>query len=124
MSNENVITASVVDDEKVIASTVAMILNMSGFNASDYSSAQDALVAAAELGPPQLLITDVSMPGMNGIDLAIQFKALYPTCKVLLFSGQASTSDLLEMARNDGHDFKVLAKPVHPKELLAAITKL
>jgi hypothetical protein len=42
-------------------------------------------------------------------------------CKVLLISGQAETSDLLESAREAGRNFTVLAKPVHPTELLAAI---
>ena len=59
------------------------------------------------------------MPGMNGIEMAIQIRQRYPACKVLLFSGQAATADLLEEARQSGYDFELLAKPVHPTELLA-----
>jgi DNA-binding NtrC family response regulator len=117
------ITVFIVDDETVISSTRAMILSQSGFKATAFFSAE-AAIAAAESGCPQLLITDVAMPGMNGIDLAIRFETLCPKCKVLLFAGQASTGDLLAMARNQGHDFAVLAKPVHPRDLLAAIRKL
>ncbi len=59
------------------------------------------------------------MPGMSGIDLAIQIKEQYPNCKVLLFSGLASTAGLLDEARRQGHDFEILAKPIHPSDLLA-----
>jgi hypothetical protein len=43
---------------------------------------------------------------------------LLPGIKVLLFSGQAATADLLEKARANGHEFEILAKPVHPQDLL------
>jgi len=70
---------------------------------------------------PDLVIADVVMPGLSGIDLAVRLKELCPTCKVLLLSGQAKTADLLEAARGQGHDFAVLAKPIHPTDLLARI---
>jgi CheY-like chemotaxis protein len=110
----------VVDDEPVISSTLALILNSSGFRATAFTSAAEA-IKAVESTCPDLLITDVSMPGMNGVDLAIQFRALCPDCKILLFSGHFATGQLLENARIRGYDFHILAKPVHPKDLLAAI---
>jgi CheY-like chemotaxis protein len=116
-------TVFVVDDLPVIVMTVVAILNESGFNATGFNGGADAL-QAAETGCPDLLITDVSMPGMTGIELAIRFRSLYPTCKIVLFSGHAATGDLLETAKSQGHDFMILAKPIHPKDLLAAITKL
>jgi CheY-like chemotaxis protein len=120
MPNGPLPTVFVVDDEPVIASTVAEILNMSGFNAADFNDAADAL-QAAETGCPDLLITDVSMRGMNGIELAIRFGSAYPNCKILLFSGHTASGGLLDAAKGQGHHFTILAKPVHPKELLAAI---
>ena len=51
------------------------------------------------------------MPQLNGVDLGAQFKAIHPECKVLLFSGQASTADLLEKAQHKGQKFEILAKP-------------
>jgi CheY-like chemotaxis protein len=61
------------------------------------------------------------MPGMTGVELAIQFKQSQPECKILLFSGQAATSDLLRKAREQGYEFELLAKPVHPADLLARL---
>jgi CheY-like chemotaxis protein len=113
----------VVDDEQVIASTLAAILIMHGYSATFFTSALAAL-AAARSEAPDLLISDVAMPGLSGIDLAIQMKAQYPECKILLFSGQAATLDLLEDARNQGHSFQLLEKPVHPSVMLSSIGAL
>jgi DNA-binding NtrC family response regulator len=110
----------VVDDERIIASTLAAILNNSGFQATAFFCAEEA-ICAVESGAPNLLITDVDQPGMNGIELAVRFKTLCPDCKISLFSGQASTNDLLDSATLEGHQFELLAKPLHPRDLLAAI---
>ena len=61
------------------------------------------------------------MPDMNGIEAAIHIRGFLPACKILLFSGQAATADLLENARARGHEFEILAKPVHPQDLLAKL---
>jgi CheY-like chemotaxis protein len=58
---------------------------------------------------------------MTGAELAIHFRKIQPDCKVLLFSGQAATADLLEAARKSGYDFYLLSKPVHPTDLLAKL---
>lgn len=113
----------VVDDEPTIASTLGMILNSSGFSATVFTDPM-AAVRAAESKCPDFLITDVVMPKLNGIDLGVQFKAIFPDCRILLFSGQAATADLMESARKNGHNFNLLTKPVHPKDLLAAIGAL
>jgi DNA-binding response OmpR family regulator len=113
----------VVDDEYVIASTLAVILNRNGFSARCFTRPLEALTAA-QSDAPDLLISDVAMPGLSGIDLAIQIRARHPGCRILLFSGHAATLDLLEGARDQGHDFHLLLKPVHPSELLAELATL
>lgn len=110
----------VVDDEVVIASTLATILQRNGFDAASYTHPLEAL-KAARASAPDLLISDVMMPELSGIDLAILIKQICPDCKVLLFSGQAATANLLAVARQQGHDFELLLKPIHPAEFLQKI---
>ena len=110
----------VVDDEQVIANTLAMILNQSGFEARAVYSGEKA-VETASTYQPDMLITDVIMADLNGIDAAIRIRALLPKIKILLFSGQAATADLLEKARMQGYEFEILAKPVHPQDLLSKL---
>ncbi len=112
----------IVDDEKVIADTLSIILSKSGFNTYAAYDGPSALALALQF-VPELLISDVVMPGMSGIDLAISLSSALPQCKVLLFSGQAATVDLLEEARRSGHNFTTLAKPVHPTDLLKRISE-
>ena len=110
----------VADDEQVIANTLAIILNQAGFDARAVYSGEKALEELNSF-KPDMLISDVLMTGMTGIEVAIETRKKLPTCKVLLFSGQAATADLLERARTQGHEFDILAKPVHPTDLLAKL---
>ncbi|HEX3473298.1 MAG TPA: response regulator [Silvibacterium sp.] len=110
----------VADDERVIADTLAIILNQSGFEATAVYTGEKAVEMARSLRP-DMLISDVIMTDLNGIDAAIKIRELLPECKILLFSGQAATADLLDRARGQGHEFEILAKPVHPQDLLARL---
>ena len=110
----------VVDDEAVIASSLAAMLQMNGFSARFFTSPLEA-VAAARAESPDLVISDVAMPGISGIDLAIQMRVQSPNYKIVLFSGQAATLDLLEAARAQGYDFRLLQKPVHPSQFISEI---
>ena len=110
----------VADDERVIADTLAIILNQSGFDATAVYTGEKAVEIARSL-KPDMLISDVIMTDLNGIDAAIRIREMLPACKILLFSGQAATADLLDRARNQGHEFEILAKPVHPQDLLARL---
>lgn len=110
----------VVDDERVIADTLAIILNQHGYEASAVYTGTAAVERARSVRP-DLVISDVIMPDMNGIEAAIAIRKFHPGCKILLFSGQAATADLLENARAHGHEFEILAKPVHPQDLLSKL---
>jgi CheY-like chemotaxis protein len=112
-----------VDDEILIADTLATIFFSYGFETRAVYSAEQALELFSDW-LPNLAMIDVQLPGMNGIDLAIHLKAAYPDCRLALFSGQASTSDLLEVARKNGHSFNIIAKPAHPDQLLAQASHL
>jgi CheY-like chemotaxis protein len=120
MSNQGSTHVFVVDDEPIIASTLATILRLQGFSAEYFTDPVEALRSAGEHAPT-LLISDVVMPGMSGIELAMQFKSLCPGCRILLFSGRAATADFLEGSTLLEQEFQVLQKPIHPADLLAAI---
>jgi DNA-binding NtrC family response regulator len=109
-----------VDDEPAIASTLELILNAAGFSAASFTNPLEAL-RSAETQCPDFLLSDVMMPQLNGIDLGVQFKAIYPRCRIKLLSGQIATGALMGDARKKGHSFELLAKPIHPKDLLDVI---
>jgi DNA-binding NtrC family response regulator len=113
----------VLDDEQVIANTLALILNRSGFEARAVYTAEAAIQSAREISP-DVLISDVIMDGSTGIDAAIRISEMAPNCHVILFSGQAATADLLERAKAGGHRFELIIKPVHPRALLERLKQI
>lgn len=110
----------VVDDERPLADTLKAIFKRAGYNCSAVYSAVEALVVLGEMRP-DLIISDVMMPVMNGIDFAIQAGKLYPGIKIILISGHAGTQDLIEAALGDLRSLELLAKPIRPEELLSRV---
>lgn len=109
----------IVDDAPVISDTLLKIFTNAGYDARAVYSAEEAIALVRTTHwIPQFTLVDVQLPGMNGVDLAILLKAECPHCTISLFSGHATTSDLLEAAAKKGHVFEVVAKPVHPEHLL------
>ncbi len=113
----------IIDDEPLIADTLARILNLSGFTAHAVYNGDEAL-AALDWHCPEIVLTDVRMPGRNGIETAVSIRAQCPHIRVVLFSGQAGTSELIERARRDGHGFELWPKPLHPRELIRRLQAL
>jgi CheY-like chemotaxis protein len=113
----------VVDDERVIADTMAEILEGAGFQVATAYDGWNALQVAGILQPDYLL-SDVLMPKMNGVDLAIAIQKMYPTARILLFSGQAGITEILRIAQNQGFQFELIAKPIHPLSLIARLKEL
>ncbi len=111
----------IVDDEQTIANTLAMVFKIKGHEALAVYSAESA-VAAIETFEPDVVLSDVIMGKMTGVDLAIYLSRARPDCKVILFSGQTATADVLAEASRKGHDFRLLAKPIHPEKLLEEVT--
>lgn len=110
----------VIDDESLIAETVVEILKGEGFEAMSVSSGSSA-VELAKTVKPAVVLSDVMMPGLNGIETGIKIREIIPNCKIILFSGQAATVNLLEEARRRGHNFDILAKPIKPQHLINVI---
>jgi CheY-like chemotaxis protein len=110
----------VADDEPLVGSTLAEILESEGYDVVSVSDGLAALETVRAL-QPDILLTDVMMPGMNGIEVAKSIRASLPQCRIVLLSGQAATGELLERARSEGHEFEILTKPIHPGMLLSIL---
>ena len=110
----------VVDDEPLIAQTVTAILNANGFEAMEATTAEYALQVARSF-QPDIVLSDVLMPGMTGVDLGVRLSTELPEARILLFSGQAATSELMRKAEEQGYHFELFPKPIHPDDLIARL---
>ena len=107
----------VVDDEKVIADTIVQILNKNGFIAEAAYGGEEA-IDKAKRACPELVLSDVLMPEIDGVEAAIAIRERCPDTRIILFSGQAATVEILARAREHGHTFELLPKPIHPTQLI------
>ena len=107
----------VVDDERVIADSLTAILNHSGFDAIAKYGGVDA-IEFLQQECPDIVLSDVVMPDLNGLDVADAARTNCPGTRIVLISGNAATPNLLEHALPDGAPFELLAKPIHPSHLL------
>jgi DNA-binding response OmpR family regulator len=120
--NENEVSLRifVVDDEEMIATTTSHILQMEGFQAIPFTDPRLLLECCLE-SPPDLVISDIIMPHMDGFQLAESLRETLPRCRVILFTGQAGAAELRGLAFDQGHELEVLSKPLHPRELIAKV---
>lgn len=107
----------VVDDEQLIADTIVQILNRNGFIAEAAYSGEQA-IECAKRTCPELILSDVLMPNIDGVEAAIQISQHCPDTRIVLFSGQAATLEILSRARERGYNFELLPKPIHPTQLI------
>ena len=110
----------VVDDEHLITDTICAILNENGFDAMGAYSGSDA-ISAARKQRPDIVLSDVLMPRMSGVELGIQLRSEFPDIKIFLFSGQAATTAMIHRAEAEGHYFELFPKPIHPEELISRL---
>src|SRR6202023_42312 len=107
----------VVDDEPSIADSLAEILELAGYSVVRAYSGQEAIARTSD-DCPNVLLSYVLMPGLNGFELALQIKRKCPNCRLLLFSGQAATAMLAQdfgpAFTSLGYRFELLPKPLHP----------
>ena len=110
-------TVLLVDDEPLIVDTLTEVLEDAGFLVLPAYDGWTALQKVAHRRPDYLL-SDVLMPKMNGVELAIAIQTMYPSTRITLFSGQAGISDILLDGQRRGFKFELLAKPVHPLKII------
>jgi CheY-like chemotaxis protein len=113
----------IVDDERWTSDTLATIFGIAGYEARPAYSAEEAL-EIINSWQPALVILDVVLPRMNGIDLAIDLAGRCPACQILLFSGNPTTAQMARAAAQAGHPFEILEKPVHPDLMLERASHL
>lgn len=113
----------VVDDNETVARTLALLLQQSGYNAVSAGNGSDALDVASGIAV-DVAICDIQLPGIDGLQTAVELCKRLPNCKIILISGQPESTELFERAVEQGLHFPVLAKPVPPAELLGLIQEL
>lgn len=113
----------IADDEQLVADTLQLIFSQDGYEVAVAYGGKTAVEKAGQF-IPQLFLCDVMMPDMNGVEVAIQVRAILPGCRILLFSGHAGVDDLLRDAGLRGHQFELLLKPIYPAELLEHLRSL
>jgi CheY-like chemotaxis protein len=110
-------TVLLVDDEPLIVDTLTEILEGAGFFVLPAYDGWIALEKVAHYRPDYLL-SDVLMPKMNGVELAMAVRKMYPSTRIMLFSGQAGISDILLDGQKQGFEFELIAKPLHPFKVI------
>ncbi len=111
-----------VDDELGVLKAVTMILRAFGYQVTDFSDPIAALDFLKSGEKCDLVITDLRMPNIDGVQLVIQAKALNKTRPCIMVSGHASQEEV-EAAQKAGID-GFLAKPFNPLELKSLIEKV
>ena len=111
----------IVDDESTTSETLAFIFARHGYEARYALSAEEAIQVTAEWAPEFALI-DVMLPGMDGVALAIAICSKHQGCRILLFTGDMGTAELLMSEKN--RCFQILAKPISPAVLLETAKRL
>lgn len=112
----------IVDDQVALADTLRQILERHGYECAMAHTGNQALDKLTSFYP-DLVLSDVIMPGMDGIEFARVAQNVLPGCPILLCSGNATTQELIENAEADGESVIVLPKPIAPRDLLAQISR-
>ena len=115
-------TLLVVDDDPTVRDLETEVLRMQGYNVLAAGSAAEALRVAASTATIHLLITDLMMPEVDGLELTRRFRKLHPKTPVLMVSGSLPMLHARSEADLDHFDF--LAKPFQLNELLQKVRKL
>lgn len=117
MANERIL---VVDDETDLAVSCQRLLVSKGYETSTAANGEEALERIQER-EPHLLITDLRMPGMNGMQLLEQVKALYPEMQVVMMTAYSTIEDAVGAMRMGAADF--VPKPFTPDHLAIVVEK-
>ena len=105
----------VVDDEHIIADTLTEILNSHGFEAKALYSGEAAVEEVRDFRP-QIVLSDVQMGGIDGVEAAMRIRRLYPECRIILFTASPVRHSI--HVEIDRLGFEFIERPLHPREVL------
>jgi CheY-like chemotaxis protein len=118
--SEHSIKILIVEDEAVVLHTLDLILKQHGYSTRGVRSGTES-ISIAQTFCPDILLCDINLPDIDGIQVALTVKKTLPDVQVLLLSGEISSAELLDEANRQGHYFEVLAKPAEPRHLLRVL---
>jgi DNA-binding response OmpR family regulator len=104
-----------VDDEEEFVTTLAERLELRGIQARSVTDGEIAL-QMIETDPPRIVILDVMMPGLGGLEVLKRIKAQNPQIHVILLTGRGSTKEGIEGMQLGAFDY--LMKPINIEELI------
>ncbi len=110
----------VVEDEAVVLQTLQLILKQHGYEVRGARDGAEALKIAPEFSP-NILLCDINLPDTDGIQVSLDIKKAHPECRIVLLSGEITSTELLDDAERHGYRFEVLAKPTEPQHLLRVL---
>ena len=111
-------TVLVVDDDKVLADTLADILRKHGYKPVALYSGEEALELAQRFRP-DVVLSDIRLSGLDGIETASRIRAMHPDCRVILFTAHPVSAAMRHMIHRLG--FVLLQRPLRPEDVLTAL---
>ena len=114
----------VVDDDRLVADTLALIFEKSGFDARAAYNADEALEKAREF-VPDLLLCDVTMPGRDGLALVCDITEELPSCRIIVLTAfYSNLKSVREQSNKLPRPLGIMTKPCQPSELLREAASL
>lgn len=110
----------IVDDEKNTRKSLEEILRLEGYRVESCEDGQSA-VDELEKNTYDLLLLDLKMPGMDGLEVLEQASEIAPECKVIMLTAHGSLESSIQALRQGAHDY--ILKPAKPEELVASVSK-
>lgn len=110
----------VVDDEESVRSVLAQVLEADGYQVTQAASGDEALYAY-RANAHALVITDIKMPHMSGIELLIEIKKMSPDTEVVIITSHASLDTAISAIKHGAYDY--LLKPFEDIDLISAVVK-
>lgn len=110
----------IIDDEKIVGDMAKLSLEQDGYEVETFLNGESAMERLKEKRF-NVVITDLKMKGIDGLEVLRAIKLLYPETKVIMITAFANLDVAIEALRDDVHDF--FPKPVKIKELKQSILK-